>query len=347
MGCTRPHDQAGNGRLRFVNVILDDRMALRGLGIATFVDRLVEGFAAHESVSLTHWRASGGWTRRGKLATLGKSGLFDASPRLDPRTHAADTIHYVSNIGSVYPGRNSVFTVHDLLYRRYHRRRDRLFGFLLESSLPRVGRVVAISARTRIEIEQAFPRLGRRVEVIPHGMRKLAAPPSRRRHVLAFGGGEDPRKRTDLMIAAYSAYRLTTPDPLPLVVLARAGLTDPQTRQLRDLDAVVVGQATASEADALVAGAAALIYTTTAEGFGLPVLEAAEVGTPVVIDASAVVAAEVLGPHCYRVDDLSPRGWAAMLRTAIAQGPIYDALELPGWDSVAGRYLEIYREVSG
>jgi glycosyltransferase involved in cell wall biosynthesis len=329
------------------DVLLDARMAIRGLGISTFVDRLTEGFAGTpSSARVTVWKGQGGWTRAGRLSTLSRSGLFDVSPRLDPRTRPFDVVHYASNVGSIVPGRNSVLTVHDLLHRHSRRRRDRVTGFLLETSLPRVGRVVAVSERTRREVVDAFPQLAGRVTVIPHGMRRYPQGTVERRHLIAFGGGSDPRKRTELLIAAYDEYRSTTPDPLPLVLLARAGLSGDQAPRLAALGARIVADATGAEVDGLVAAAGAVIYTTTTEGFGLPILEAAEFGTPVVLDASADVATEVLGRHCFGVEGTAPRQWAAAIRRAVVAAPVADALSLPDWPTVAARYLELYAAVA-
>lgn len=329
-----------------LRVLVDTRMALRGLGISTFVDRLMEGFKAHPGISLTKWQGSGDWGWRAQLSTLARSGIFDVSPTLDPRTRGFDAVHYVSNVGAVFPGRRSILTVHDMLYRRNTRLRDRMYGFLLERSLPRAARVVAVSARTASEVTLAFPALAGRIEVIPHGMRRLELPLEERRHVLAFGGGSDPRKRTDLMVAVYREYREASVDPLPLVVLARAGLTQSQSRELAAVGARTVAAATGPEVDRFMAEAAALLYPTTTEGFGLPILEAGEVGTPVVLDAAADIPVEVRGRHCVSVSDGSLASWAGALRQAIADGPVTDPLDLPDWESVAGRYLELYREVA-
>jgi glycosyltransferase involved in cell wall biosynthesis len=329
-----------------MDVLLDARMALRGLGISTVCDRLLDGFLAHPSASIAVWRAPGSWGVRGIAATAARSGLFDVSPRLDPRVKPFDAVHFISNIGSLLPGQNSVFTVHDLMHRRTQRSRDRLFSFLLKNSLPRAGRVVAVSGRTATEIEDIFPALKGRVEVIPHGMRRLPLAHQQREHLLAFGGGTDPRKRTDLMIAAYDRYRQTTRDPLPLIILARAGVTTTQTRELQRLGGEVVEAGTSEDVDRFMASAAALIYTTTTEGFGLPILEAAEMSTPVVMDANADVAAEVIGPHCMQVEGPHPTAWASAIRRAVEDGPVDVARFLPDWTVVAAQYLELYREVA-
>jgi glycosyltransferase involved in cell wall biosynthesis len=128
-------------------------------------------------------------------------------------------------------------------------------------------------------------------------------------------------------------------------VLARAGLSEAQRLRLRELGARIVESATADEVQALMAGAGALVYPTAEEGFGLPILEAAEVSTPVVMDAAARVSAEVIGSHCIRVASLAAPDWADAIREAVARGPVDASLTLPDWATVARRYAELYREV--
>ncbi len=327
-------------------VLIDARLAVRGLGIATYVERLLAGLGDDRSLLIRRWGASGEWGRRAKLATLARSGLFDVSPRLDPRARSFDVVHYASNLAPVVPGRTSVVTVYDLLHRRPGTsRRDRVAGALVERSLSRTGRVAAISDRTRVEVERAFPSLVGRVEVIPPGMRRLPPSSRPRSHVLGFGGGSDPRKRTDLMISVYQRYRATTPHALPLVVLSRAGLTRPQEAALATLAARVVPSATRAEVDALMAGAAAVLYPTVQEGLGLPILEAAEAGTPVVMDRDADVATEVIGAHCIRVIGADLDAWVEGLRRAVATAPVDRPLDLEDWSAVASRYRALYAEV--
>ncbi len=327
------------------DVLLDARLAIRGLGIGTYVDRLVGGFAGRGDAPRV-WKGSGEWGRAGVVSTLAHSGLFDISPRLDPRTARFDVVHFASNLGALRPGSNSVVTVHDLMHRRSRRPRDRLAGAVLERSLTRAGRVVAVSDRTRIDLEAHFPPLAGKVEVITHGMRRLPRAGGDREHIVAFGGASDPRKRTDLMVAVYRAYRDTTPGALPLVVLARSGVSDAQRRELAEAGARLVPSATADEVDALMRGAAALIYPTVEEGFGLPILEAAEACTPVVMDAAAAVASEVVGRHCHLVGGTSVEDWVRELRRAVATAPVEHDLDLPTWPAVAERYRCLYADVA-
>lgn len=320
-------------------VLIDARLAARGLGIGTFVDRLMKGFAEVGGPAPFLWKPSSGRLRE----VAARSGPFDISPKLDPRTRHFDVVHFVCNVGSLFPGPTSVLTVHDLLHRRTPRARYRILGALLERSLPKAGQVVAGSSITAAEVSAAFPELARRIEVIPYGMRRLERWDGPREHLLGFGGGTDPRKRVDLMVAAYRAYRESTADPLPLVVLARAGLTEEQRRQLTGLEARILDNASGEEVDGLMRSAAAVLYSSIDEGFGLPILEAAEVGTPVVLDAAARVAGEAVGDHCVKVDGGDLSAWAEGIRIAAKMGPVEAGLQLADWPEVASRYLEIYR----
>ncbi len=96
-------------------------------------------------------------------------------------------------------------------------------------------------------------------------------------------GTIEPRKNHALLVQVWAELARTGPPP-PLVVLGGRGWATPQVfadlaatpgiRVLSGLpDHVVAG---------LVQGAAALLFPSLAEGFGLPPLEAAALGTPVV-----------------------------------------------------------------
>jgi glycosyltransferase involved in cell wall biosynthesis len=331
-------------RSHSLRVLLDGRLTQRGLGISSYVSRLAEGMNEHPTVELTVWGAN---SMEGALewkTLLSHSGLFDLSPRADSRSRKFDVVHFASNICSIFPGRRSVLTLHDLFARDRNRFRDRVYGFLLDRGLREVNQIVAVSARSADEALRVLPQIGKHITVIPTGFRNVKPMSGPRDHLIAFGGS-DPRKRTDLMIEVYGRYRRTARDPLPLVVMARAGLTDGQETALRELGALVVSDASRSEVDRLIAGAAALIYTSTREGFGLPILEAAELSTPVVVDEDAEIAREVIGQHCFQVKGTEPDEWVRKLEVAIASGPVSNDLQLPSLGAMAASYIEVYRQV--
>ncbi|MEM7324293.1 MAG: glycosyltransferase family 1 protein [Actinomycetota bacterium] len=103
---------------------------------------------------------------------------------------------------------------------------------------------------------------------------------------------------------------------------------------------------------ALYRGAAALLYPSFAEGFGLPILEAMVHGTPVVT-SSTTATAEVAGNAALLVDPRKPDDIADALRAAIfdfstASRLVDDGLSRAGelsWESTAKGYAEAFWSV--
>ena len=115
----------------------------------------------------------------------------------------------------------------------------------------------------------------------------------RRRGYLLFYGAIEPKKNIGRMIEAYLASRVETP---LVIVGGRAwraetelrllfgadGKRSPASERVRMLDYVP-----AAWLEALVRGARAVLFPSLYEGFGLPVLEAMQAGTPVLTSTAA------------------------------------------------------------
>ncbi len=340
-------DEGGEERVR---VFLDARLAARGLGIASATVRLLDGFAALGAGPSLHVNATGhGWTRRGQADTLLRSGLLDVSPRWDPRTRTADVVHYFGNTAPRFPSDRVVVTVHDLMMVRSRTRKARLYRELL---LPGLARgdfpIVAISRQTADDVCAQLPSVTSRVQVIPHGWRPGRFHAGERRHVLMFGGSSDPRKRVGLGVAAYARYaERAGAAALPLVVAGRAGIDAAAVRSASG-EVRVEPDPDDARVEELLSRAACLLYPTREEGYGLPIVEAGEVGTPVVLDAAARLPAEPMGTHVVAVQDASSLdAWAGALREAVRRVPVADALDaLPTWPEVAQAYAALYDGVA-
>ncbi len=328
-----------------MRVLVDARLAARGLGIATTVDNLCRALVADDETDVTRWQGSGGGGRRAALGGLSRSGLFDLSPGLDPRARPFDVIHYMSNVVSARPPSASVFTIHDVMFLEGSRARDRAISWLFKAGAPRAGALVCNSERSLAHLRHASRRLAERAVVIPWGRGPYTVASEPRQHLLAFGG-RHARKRSLLLCDVYGAYCREVTDPLPLVVLARAGLDQAAEAGLGDLGATIVSNADGREVARLLRSARALILTSRQEGFGLPLVEAGEMGTPVVLGWDADIPSEVLGRHCIRTRDTSLAAWVAGLHEAMDLGPVENALDLPAWEEVARQYRRVYQGVT-
>lgn len=137
-----------------------------------------------------------------------------------------------------------------------------------------------------------------------------------------FVGTRDPRKNLGTLLSAMRHVRETRPD----VLLAVAGTNGPPEEGVRWL-----GYVGDEELAALYRGAAAFVYPSQFEGFGLPIVEAMACGTPTVVSAHASLD-EAAGDAALRADPADPLAFAQTIDRAL-QEP--DALITRGIDHAA------------
>lgn len=101
---------------------------------------------------------------------------------------------------------------------------------------------------------------------------------------LLFVGEFEARKGVDVLIAASA---LLPPEIRARTALVFAGDTRGQSRPVANLKTALLGRVDEDTLSALYRGAAALVYPSRYEGFGLPILEAMAHGAPVVASDAA------------------------------------------------------------
>lgn len=123
-------------------------------------------------------------------------------------------------------------------------------------------------------------------------------------------GTIEPRKNHALLLDAWE--RLPELDRPCLLIAGRRGWADPSLFARIEAAPRVSELSGLTDADVahLLAGARALLFPTLAEGFGLPALEAAALGTPVVCPPHAVFL-ELLGQEPVYLPLSDPYAWAA------------------------------------
>ena len=158
-----------------------------------------------------------------------------------------------------------------------------LFGTAV--SLARADLVITNSRSTADDVRRLRPRVPRvvRYPSVPEIPTLQTGPPAGwPAEYLLYCGGADRRKNVDGLVAAHAEYRRRG-GRLPLMIIGFGfdGLRE-RTRDRGAADAVlfagVVSEAVKWQA---VSHAQAVLYPSSWEGFGLPILEALAVGTPV------------------------------------------------------------------
>ncbi len=199
----------------------------------------------------------------------------------------------------------------------------------------RCRRIIADSEATRREFLRLFDFPPERLDVVPlgvgpafrphdpevlHAFRARLGLPER---YLLYVGEISRRKNVARLLAAYAASSVRHDLPLVLAGALASGaegelalLAAPElARRVH-----VQGYLPDEHLPPLYAGAAAFVFPTLYEGFGLPLLEAMASGVPVVA-GNVGSAPEVAAGHAVLVDPYDPASIAAGMERALALSP--------------------------
>jgi glycosyltransferase involved in cell wall biosynthesis len=256
-------------------------------------------------------------------------------------TGRADVFH-ATNFVLPPPGRSAgVVTVHDLSFLRQPGTvtpAARAYRDLVPLSVRRASVVLTPSAAVAAEVAEEYGISPDRIAVTHLGVDAewyAAALPDadmRRRldlpeRYFVFVGNLEPRKNLPLLLAAYRALLDARPDAPGLVLIGPPGWGPAlDLAGIPPEKIVFTGYRTDTELRSLVAGATAMVYPTSYEGFGLPPLEAFACGTPLVASDLPVIR-EVVGDDPSTAT-LTPVGDEAALTAALTD--LLDAGDAPG-----------------
>lgn len=299
------------------------------------------------------------------------------APAFDGRLDPATVVHGTNFVAPPSRQRAVVITVHDMAFDRFPELctpAQRAAGRVARRLARRGAWVHTHSEAVAAEVRDRFDT--DRVRAVPPGVPHLPpteiappeattsvarAPAGAGPFVLALGTIE-PRKRHADLVAAFGRVAEAHPDlrlvlagpdgPARPVVDAVLASLPPQVRGR----VVLPGHVDDSTRAALLRGAAVFAYPSLYEGFGLPVVEAMAVGTPVVAGAGGSVTecadgAALLvdgGPDEFAVQlagALDRLLGDSALRERLIEAGLQRSAEFR-WDTTARRIAALYEEAA-
>lgn len=284
-----------------------------------------------------------------------------------------DLVHHLGGTIPPLASSRSVLTVYDLQPLTHPERFRPAKRAWLRQALPRSARhahkVLTLSEHVRQHVVRHLGTPADQVLVVPPGVRGArhrdpqAAADARRRYdlsgsreLLLYPAISYPHKNHEVVVRAMAAVAAKRPDAV-LVLTGRDGPGDDDIAALAGRlgigDAVRrLGRLPRRELDALFDAADALVFPSTHEGFGLPLLEAMTRGCPILAaDASAIP--EIVGANGVLIDPHDPDAWAAAMIDVLADPDRHAHLAAAStagldrfrWEDTTAAILGVYAEL--
>jgi O-antigen biosynthesis alpha-1,3-rhamnosyltransferase len=287
-------------------------------------------------------------------------------------TARVDVIHAPAYTAPLWSSPPVVLTIHDVSYERhpewYPYQRDAVRRMFYRRSARIAARVLTDSKFSAGEIAAAYQIPRERIIVAPLGVSDHFAPGDRanetlparitRPFLLHVG---DLHERRNLPLVVHAMFEAQRRPGMPSLSLVLAGVDRgigerlrAYAREAESPGAVVcLGPVTDSQLLTLYRGAAALVYPSRYEGFGLPVLEAMACGTPVIASRASSIP-EVLGDAGVLLDPDDEPGWAEAIAEIVNDEWQKGRMRKAGltrakeftWARTASITLDAYRQVA-
>ena len=298
------------------------------------------------------------------------------------RRLGADLYHSPYYLMPYRPGVRTVLTVYDVIPLRHPEhsstRARLLFRLTTALALRSAAQVIAISEAAQQDFVADFRVSADRIRAIPLAADPAFRPQSpeviqevRRRYdlpdrfVLYLGSNKPHKNLVRLVQAWLDVGRRLQVAGCRLVIAGAWNPRYPEARMLAEqannlrpstfnLQTILwLGRVPEADLPALYAAAAAFVFPSLYEGFGLPVLEAMACGAPVICSAVSSLP-ETAGDAALLVDPTDVNALAAALTRVLIEPSLAADLRARGfaqaarftWERTAAETLSIYRQAS-
>ena len=338
-----------------MRVLIDTSYAHRGpSGTGVYVEQLIRALRRRVELEVVEAvqprRARPGGANR---ARSGVNAAIDADwlhrgLAVAARRARADVVHHPLPAHSRGVRCAQVSTFHDVAFASMPAGYGRVWRALALRAYRRAAAandaIVAVSEQTRAEVTALLGAEPRRLVVAPHGPGQAegAEPAGGERIHLLYVGDSQQRKHLGLLLEAHAAYRKAAAEPVDLVIAGARELPGEPPDGVR-----TAFRPSREELLDLYGTAIALVHPSRHEGFGLTVLEAMALGTPVIAirsaatEALAADAALLVSDSGEMADAMGRLVADAGLRDELAQRGRESARRY-SWDASARAHLQAY-----
>ncbi|MBR2212670.1 MAG: glycosyltransferase family 4 protein [Fibrobacter sp.] len=194
----------------------------------------------------------------------------------------------------------TVLTIHDFVYKRYPETMQKTVRWINnhigEKSI-KAAHIIAVNSEfTKTELLHFHPDIDKnKIEVVPCGISSTPLPlsPNQQKNGLLFVGNLEPRKNFGNLVKALEILHQKGIS-LPLTVVGPKGWKNNSESTLLQKSTISkniqhVGFVSDEELKSLYINSAALVFPSLYEGFGIPVLESLNYGTPVLTTKGSVM----------------------------------------------------------
>jgi glycosyltransferase involved in cell wall biosynthesis len=290
------------------------------------------------------------------------------------RRHPVDLLH-VQYTAPPFAPCPIVCTIHDLSFEHlpetFTRRGRAQLRLTVRRTARRAAQILTLSEFSRRDIIETYAIDPERVKVTPAAAPAGFAPVEnetklkdiRERYgikpnYLLSLGSIQPRKNLARLIEAYASLRTRDEANFPqLVIAGKSGWLDADiyraARQENPGESIkFIGYVPDDDLPALYSGAICFVYPSFFEGFGLPVLEAMQCGTPVIAGNRTSIP-EVAGEAALLFDPFDSAALSAAIEKVIDNSDFRADLRVKGlerarkfsWTTTAKSTLQAYKQV--
>ena len=288
----------------------------------------------------------------------------------------SDITHFMNYY--VPPGvKGKVVTmVYDMVYKVFPETMNTktriMLNLIMKRSCKRADIIVTISQFSKNEIIKYLKVSQEKIVVMPCGVDlELYRPDYSKETVFKvldkygisseyflYIGTLEPRKNIERLIDAYYILKQRSANSHKLVIAGRKGWQyDSIFKKVNSLglndDVIFTGYVDAADSPVLIKGAAAFVFPSIYEGFGMPPLEAMACGTPV-ITSNVASLPEVVGDAALMVDPFSVEAIAGAMERIISDIHLRSELSQKGlerassfsWDHSVRIISEVYARLA-